>query len=78
MTTHDLYLFFNAACDIGTRYVYATKPLPDSLRPRPYMHILDTALFAGTALSRLDSSSNLVAGIAAKNLEALIKFLETK
>ena len=78
MTTHDLYLFFNAACDIGTRSVYPNRPLPDSLCPRPYMRINDPGLFASTALSRLDSSSRLVAGIAEKNLEALIKFLDTK
>lgn len=74
MSHNELYLFFEAACDITTRAVYPTRYLPAPLTPKPYMRIFDTSLFAGTSLSRLDSSSKLVVGLAEKNLEALIKF----
>jgi hypothetical protein len=71
-----IYIHFHAWCPLSTRYPEPTIPLPATLTPAPHMEILDVHQFITTSLTRLESESPRLRGIAERVLRALINLLE--
>lgn len=49
--------------------------LPESLRPAPWLHIIDVPRFISLHITRLDSASPLLRRLAERNLKALHRSL---
>lgn len=67
----SLHIEFHSICNLKTRNVEATIKMPAILRPAPHMDIVDLHQFVTTALTRLDSDSPLLRGIAERSLLAV-------
>jgi len=72
----EMYTSYKAICDLRTRAVQPTIPLPAMLTPAPHMEIIDIQKFTSTALTRLESDSALLRGIAERSLRAVINSLK--
>lgn len=72
----EMHIAYQAYCKLKTKAVRPRIRIPKTLRPAPHLEITNLPLFITTALTRLESNSPLLRGIAERNLMAVINTLE--